>query len=283
MRLVLPILFIGSLLGASEISVFGAGDLHSANPYGLTKEEKLILENKKEIEGVLRKSSQQNEKVQSVAERLDGLQGVIEGLTQQVHEHSLLYSKLQNQNSDDVNSTQIEANTNAILQIKDLLNELSTIVDEINNNYVTKEQFAALIKELKINTPVASVKPPEKMSSSEIEKEADKLFKAKKYSESEVYFNQMVQKKYKTPYALYMLGEIAYEQKDYKSAVARYKQSASADEKAGYMPSLLLHSGVSMQKSGDKVSAKAFYQAVIAKYGSSGAAKEAENYLSKLK
>ncbi len=289
MKLLIPILVSGSIAAASEISVFGAGDLNSANPYGLTKEEKLILENKKEIQTVLQKSSAQNEKVQSVAERIDGLQGIIEGLTQQVHEHSLLHQKIQERENLDSNSSQVDINSQAIIQIKELLEEVSTVVDEINDNYVTKEQFAALIKELKLKTTIDSAKKSDtpksidKLSNSELEKEADKLFKAKKYSEAQKYYNQLVQKKHKSAYALYMLGETAYEQKDYSGAVARYKQSASADEKAGYMPTLLLHSGVSMEKTGDKASAKAFYQAVINSYGSSGAAKEAQNYLSKLK
>jgi TolA-binding protein len=44
-----------------------------------------------------------------------------------------------------------------------------------------------------------------------------------------------------------------------------------------------LHSGISMEKTGDNATAKAFYQATVSKYGGSGAAKEANERLSKLK
>lgn len=37
------------LLSAAEPSAFGAGDLSNENPYGLTSNEKVILDTKKEI------------------------------------------------------------------------------------------------------------------------------------------------------------------------------------------------------------------------------------------
>ncbi len=79
MRSFVAIFFLSSLLSASEPSVFGAGDLNNPNPYGLTHEEKLIQENKKEIEGIAHKNNLQNAKVESVTERLDGMQAIVEG------------------------------------------------------------------------------------------------------------------------------------------------------------------------------------------------------------
>ena len=35
-----------TLLSANEVSVFGAGNLESLSPYGLTDSEKLIIKNK---------------------------------------------------------------------------------------------------------------------------------------------------------------------------------------------------------------------------------------------
>jgi len=48
------IIFVGfmsmaSLLYAYEPSVYGAGDIDSASPYGLTKTEQAVLENKKTL------------------------------------------------------------------------------------------------------------------------------------------------------------------------------------------------------------------------------------------
>ncbi|MBV5321787.1 MAG: hypothetical protein JZU62_08875 [Sulfuricurvum sp.] len=285
----LPFLFSISLF-ASEPSVFGAGDLNSHNPYGLTHEEKLILENKKEIQTVMQKNSAQNAKVETVSERLDGMQGILEGLGQRSNEQGLVLQKLQEKVLSESNTTssvddiskQVAANTENIAQFKTLLEELSHVVDELNNNYVSKEQFAALIKQLKVNLPDSAVSSA-KMSNSSLEKEANRLYGEKKYAEAQKYFEQMVQKKYKASEALFMIGETQFERKGYKEAVSSYKESASRNEKALYMPTLLLHSGISMERSGESATAKAFYQATISKYSGTGAAKEAQERLSKLK
>lgn len=275
---------------ATEPSVFGAGDLNSPNPYGLTHEEKLILENKKELQNVIQKNNMQNAKVETVTERLDGMQGILEGLGQQSNEQSIILQKLQEKLTTDSNgsvslddlSKQVNANTENIAQFKTLLEELSRAVDEITANYVSKEQFAALIKQLKVSVPDRAV-PQAKMSNSDIEKEANRLFAQKKYDEAQNYFEQMIQKKYKVSDAYFMTGETQFERKKYKEAVLSYKESASRNEKALYMPTLLLHSGISMEKTGDTAMAKAFYQATISKFGGSGASKEAQERLSKLK
>ena len=283
-------LFFGLSVSASEPSVFGAGDLTNPNPYGLTHEEKLILENKKEIQTVIQKNSAQNAKVETVSERLDGMQGILEGLGQRSNEQGLVLQKLQEKVLSESNTTtgvddlskQVAANTENVAQFKTLLEELSHVVDEINNYYVSKEQFAALIKQLKVNLPDSAVSSA-KMSNSFLEKEANRFYGEKKYAEAQKYFEQMVQKKYKAPEALFMIGETQFERKGYKEAVASYKESASRNEKALYMPTLLLHTGISMERSGESATAKAFYQATISKYSGTGAAKEAQERLSKLK
>ena len=275
---------------ATEPSVFGAGDLNNPNPYGLTHEEKLILENKKELQNVIQKSNVQNAKVETVTERLDGMQGIIEGLGQRSNEQTLILQKLQEKLSSDSNESgnvddlakAVNANTESIVQFKTLLEELSRVVDEINADYVSKEQFSALIKQLKLTLPERTASSV-KMSNSDIEKEANKLFSQRKFTEAQNYFEQMVQKKHKVAEAFFMIGETQFERKKYKDAVVSYKESASRNEKALYMPTLLLHSGISMEKNGDSATAKAFYQATMSKFSGSGAAKEANERLSKLK
>lgn len=291
MRFLLTLSFLFAIvLSASEPSVFGAGDLNNPTPYGLTHEEKLILENKKELQSVIQKNNVQSAKVETVTERLDGMQGIIEGLSQRSNEQALALQKLQekllSENNNSINvedlNKQVSVNSENIAQFKTLLEELSRVVDGINTNYVTKEQFAALIKQLKVSIPESSALPA-KTSNSDIEKEANKLFSQKKYGDAERYFEQMIQKKYKVAEAFYMIGETHFERKNHKEAVANYKESASRNEKALYMPTLLLHAGISMEKTGDSGTAKAFYQATISKYSGSGAAKEAQERLSKLK
>ena len=283
-------LLLAISVSAAEPSAFGAGDLNNPNPYGLTHEEKLILENKKELQNVIQKNNAQSAKVETVTERLDGMQGILEGLSERSNEQAIALQKLQDKLSSDNNgslslddlSKQVSANTENIAQFKTLVEELSRAVDDINANYVSKEQFAALIKQLKVTVPDRPAAPL-KMSNSDIEKEANKLFSQKKYDEAQSYFEQMVDKKYKVAEAYFMIGETQFERKKYKDAVLSFKEAASRNQKAIFMPTLLLHSGISMEKSGDTASAKAFYQATISKFGGSGAAKEAQERLAKLK
>lgn len=288
MRSLVAFFFLVSLVAsASEPSVFGAGDLNNPNPYGLTNEEKLILENKKELQTVMQKHNAQNAKVETVTERLDGLQAIVEGLAQTNNEHKIALQKLQESAVSDANNTlsmddmtkQVIANTENINQLKSLIEELSRVVDEISAGYVTREDFSALIKQLKVNAPA----PSAKTDGASIEKEGKKLFEQKKYVEAQRNFEMMIQKKYKVAEAHYMIGESYFERKAYKEAVTYYKESAARNEKALYMPTLLLHAGISLEKTGDEATAKGFYQATIAKFSGSGAAKEANERLSKLK
>ena len=286
-------LLSSTILLASEPSVFGAGDLTNPNPYGLTHEEKLFLENKKEIQGIVRKNNVQNAKVESVTERLDGMQAIIEGLGQSVNDQRIALKKVENSVSDQNHSEvinilrkQSDANSENILQLKTLLEELSKSVDGINASFVTKEEFGALINQLKITLPSSSSSPvstSKKVDNTTLEKESKKLFDQKKYDEAQSSFEVMVQKKYKVPEANFWIAETLFERKKYKDAIQYYKQSASGNDKATYLPTLLLHTGVAMEKTGDAASAKVFYGATISKFATTGAAQEAKERLSKLK
>jgi TolA-binding protein len=70
-----------------------------------------------------------------------------------------------------------------------------------------------------------------------------------------------------------------YRRKNYANAISYYKKSSSLYSKASYMPTLMLHTAVSMSKTGDKQHANAFFKAVVAKYPNSVEAKEANIYL----
>ena len=275
---------------ASEPSVFGAGNLSAPNPYGLTHEEKLILENNKKIETISYKNSLQTAKVESVTERLDGMQAIVEGLSQSYNEQKLALIKLSDSAKDgskaksiDELTQLIKSNSDNIIQLKTLIEELSRSVDTINATYVTKEEFAALVKQLKVSMPAVVTVVPKTMDNSNIEKEAKKLFNNKKYVEAQLYYEMMVQKKYKQAEATFWIGECYFEQNNYKEAIGYYKQSASFDEKSSVMPTLLLHTGISLEKMGDKDKAKSFYNATISRYASTGAAGEAKVKLAKLK
>jgi TolA-binding protein len=290
MRLLVTLALVSSFVLASEPSVFGAGNLNIPDPYGLTSEEKLILENKKEIQSVAQKNNLQSAKVETVTERLDGLQAVVEGLGQSVNEHKTALAKISESSANDNKLSlvvaelqkQTTANTENITQLKTLLEELSHVVDSVNASYVTKEEFSQLVKQLKMTLP-AKAESSGKMDAISIEKKAKEAFDQQQYPEAQAYYEALIQKKIKVPEANFWLGESYFQRKEYKSAISYYKESASLNDKASYMPTLLLHTGISMEKNGDMTKSKAFYKATISKYSGSGAANEAQDRLSKLK
>lgn len=290
MRFFVSFSLLSSLLFASEPSVFGAGNLNTPNPYGLTAEEKLILENKQEIQAVVQKNNIQNAKVESVTERLDGLQTIVEGLGQSVNEHKIALQKITESSASDGNLSssinelrqQTTTNSENITQLKTLLEELSHIVDSVNTSYVSKEEFSLLMKQLKMTMP-AKVETSNKMDTKSLEKKAKGLFDQKKYVEAQACYELLIQEKYKIAESNFWLAETYFHRKEYKQAVSFYKESASLNDKAPHMPTLLLHTGQAMEKNGDLTSAKAFYKATISKYSGSGAADEAQERLSKLK
>ncbi len=301
MYLRLFLLFTPFLLSAAEPSVFGAGNLDSQNPYGLTETEKHILSNKKVLDTIEKKTFNQISRVESIQERLDGLQTIVEGLNQKSQSNKIELKKLQSSTEmsvlqaderEKLLSDKINANEASILQLKEVLTEFSSMIDTINTNYVSKEEFNAVIKDINtFKTSVAkSLKGKSKsknstykgMSKAEIAKKAEQLYREKFYTKAIEYYTYLIENNYKPARAHYMIAEMWYYRKNYKKAIAYFKESARRYDKASYMPTLLLHSAVAMEKTGDIANAKAFLNALISSYPDSKLADDAEVRLSKL-
>jgi TolA-binding protein len=88
---------------------------------------------------------------------------------------------------------------------------------------------------------------------------------------------------YKPAQSHYMVGEIEYYRNNYAEAIAYFKKSATLYSKASYMPTLLLHTAISMEKTGDKKNAEVFYDAVIAQFPDSTQADSAKKKLGSIK
>ena len=118
-----------------------------------------------------------------------------------------------------------------------------------------------------------------KLSKAEILKRAERAYAKKNYSKAIEYYKYLLAHNYKPARSSFKLGEIYYYRRDYATALAYYKESAKRYSKASYMPTLMLHTALSMKYTGDKKNAKKFFQALIKKYPSSKAAKIAKKHL----
>ena len=201
--------------------------------------------------------------------------------------------------------------------LKAALTKLTTLVNKMNSEYVssneleknmqqfiTREEFEALKKAVGIKT--SQVSPTTKLdantasidtqSSNEVStkklstpedklnlmKEAKSDFDSKKYEASTPKYEKLLEANYKPAEVNFYLAQNWYMRKKYDSAISYYKKSAMLNDKAAYMPTLLLHSAISFEKTKDKDNAKSFYSTLIDLYPNSNEAKTAKQNLSKL-
>jgi TolA-binding protein len=287
---------------SAEPSAFGAGDLNNPKPYGLTTSEEVVLQNKKKLQKVVANTNNQANRVDSLRERIDGLQTIVESLGRKSQQNKLKLQKLEEQNLENLNTSDeyekrlsevTQSNSQNIEKLKSAIAELSLLLDNINKTYVSKDEFNGLVgdfnefkklvaKELKKSSAPKKSKAKNK-SNAQVAKEAYAYYKKKYYTKAIENYTYLIDKNYKPAYAHYMIGEMKYRRKNYADAIAYFKKSASLYSKASYMPDLMLHTARSMQLTGDKKNAKSFYRAVVAKYPKSAQAKSAKKYLNSLK
>ena len=301
----LSVAFTSIHLLAAEPSAFGAGNLDSPNPYGLTSSEKTVLQNKHNLKKVVVKSNNQANEVESLRERIDGLQSIVESLSRKSQKNKTALSSLETRNSEDLknadeyekrlgevielNSKLIEENSKAIAKNLTVLDELSKLINAINTSYVTKTEFNGLVnsvnefkslvaKELK-SKPKVKVSGLSKMSNGEVADKAKAFYNKQYYTKALEYYNHLIIKNYKPANSHFMVAQMKFKRKNYSDAISYYKKSASLYSKASYMPELLLNTAISMDKTNDKKNAKAFYDGIISKYPDSKEAMSAKKYL----
>ena len=168
--------------------------------------------------------------------------------------------------------------------------------------FVTREEFEAVKKAMGIKTPQGSAKTTveakEKIvdttsavSSVELKTADDKIkfmadakkdYDAKVYNSAIPKFEKLIEVNYKPAENNYYLGDMLFKRKKYDQAIVHFKKSAMLNDKASYMPTLLLNSAISFENTKDKDNAKNFYSTLIELYPNSKEAKTAKTNLNKL-
>ncbi len=314
MKKIFSVALIGATLLYAESSAFGAGDLTSDSPYGLTSGEKLL---KEKLDTLSNNDAQVNSRINEIEQRVEGLQSTLEGINSQYAKSNSrltqletnfeamennLSTELQNLKAYVEESRKIQDTNNK--QIKKILAELSSLVDSINANYVSKDDLndfnlsakntlvvptsddknATSLKEN--NASVILVKEKEvkqidnswkKKKNNEILDLAIKDLNDNSYENSKTKLNYLISKQYKPARANFWLGEIEYKQKKYNNAIAYYKTSSALSTKGDYFPKLLYHTAISLDKIGDPKTANGFYKALKTNYPNSPEAKASPN------
>jgi TolA-binding protein len=229
--------------------------------------KEVIIQNRKTITRLKRRIAEQEE-------RIDGLISLVEGLNTSIAE-------LKMQSSSSTVSTTNGDNTQ-------LLKELGAMIDKINENYVSKDELQKALKGNYKPTVKSSNHESSKDSSlnnrptSKIYSEGVRLFVKKRYNEAKKRFTLTDTKGYKPAASNYYLGEIAYYTKKYEDAIFYFKKSVGLYDQASYMDVLLLHTAISLDKTGDKSQARIFYKNIVDNYDGKNSAKIAKEKLKKL-
>jgi len=269
-RNLLLISLLSPLFLFAEYSEYGYNKEYNSGNNGPVRTsvpaKEVIVQNRKTITSLKRQLAEQKE-------RIDGLTSIIEGLNASVAELKM------NPASSTVNS----GNDNTAL-----LKELGVMIDKINDNYVTKEE----LQQVRNGKPSSSSKDKkrktsnsesmESKSASKLYSEGVRLFVKKRYDEAKKRFTITDTKGHKPAASNYYLGEIAYYTKKYEDAIFYFKKSVGLYDQASYMDVLLLHTAISLDKTGDKEQAKTFYQNIIDNYEGKNSAKIAKQKLKKL-
>lgn len=262
------LLLSGTALWA-EPSVYGFGNSNN----GSASSENMIGQNKRAINALKRQISEQNE-------RIDGLTSLVEGL-------SATLGELQGRSTGA--SPGIGNDNTALLK------ELGVMIDNINDNYVSREELNKILNSKATHSPSSKegisqrqgqkTIPEESLEdkpASELYSEGVRLFVKKRYSDAKKRFSLTDLKGYKPAASNYYLGEIAYYTKQYEDAIFYFKKSAGLYDRASYIDVLLLHTAISLENTGDKAQARAFYENIIENYQGRKSAKIAQEHLKKL-
>ena len=284
LRLVLAIGWITlALLGANEPSVFEAGNLDNPTPYGLTPAEKKIHENARRIDRLQKQLFSLQQRLNALDEKVDGLKSVVEGIDERINQLRRGERGGENMQAElmalraDLNAS-IAAQKENNAQIKKVLREMSGLIDKIASSYVTHAELKSELDKIY----ALLKKRRSSKSGAELFKEGYAAFKKGQYDRAKELFLSSIDKHYRPAASSFYVGESCYYQKDYSCAVKYYKKSASLYQNASYMPTLLLHTAISLDRLGDKEEAKKFYSSVVKLYPKSKAATIAKKNLKKL-
>lgn len=291
---------------AKDVSVFGAGDLDSSSPYGLTKAEKASLKNQEQLKSLQYKINSLQSNQDEIKEQFEGIKSVFDSdsknlsstknkLKDLITNYSFLEEKITtNENQISMLSQKLDdfiitqKHNNQLLQDANV--KLNEVITKINKEYVSKKQFDELVKFInskKIKTKKKKVLNNSKnnfgfKTNAALYKYAVSLHKKLYLTKSMPMFAKLIKDNYKKASSSYYLADILHYKKKYKDAIYYYKQSMMLNDSADYIPTLLLNSAHSFEMLGDTTNARNFYQTLVEAYTQTPEAKKAQKKLDKL-
>jgi tetratricopeptide (TPR) repeat protein len=298
-KILLPIIITLSL---AEPSAFEAGNLDSDTPYGLTKDEKYIWQNKQDIKKLKKIIALQNKTIQSqqksinqlklnllnykmkidnLNQRLSGVETlltVVDSLAVDIHNLKTNVKQIMVEKNDT--KANIDSLQKEIQQLKDIVNKNKENSDQNIQMLINLiEQLAKKVDTLNVKKEEINFNKPK----SKLLDEAISYYRKLEFVKAKKIFEYLYKKQYKPALELFYLGEIEYKRGYYKNALAYYKKSIKISSKPSYyMDDLLYHTGYSFEKLGNKKAAILSYQKLIKDFPKSVLVKYAKSRLKNL-
>ena len=250
-------------------------------------------------------------KIKALETATEGIKSIYEGQAANINDLNNKFNAIERANANNESLTalqeQVANNTKNIQTLKDSLSAISESIAQIKNLLGEIKQNEITQNEVKQNeagqnkskqneakqgesddkneqkeSPAIEFEK-DKTRRGEIFKEARKLLNTGKFDEAIARYNWFIEIKYKSAESYYMLGRMAYAMNKYDDAISYFKESATLDENASYMPRLMLNCANSLRVLDRAEDAKAFYESLIKRFPTSSEAKEAKKELQKIK
>lgn len=200
-------LLITSALFSEEVSVFGAGNLNTKNPYGLNSSEKHILKNQKKIGNLSSKVNDVKYLIDSINKRLEGLESIYEGDSAKLNSTVLkmnelikkvdLSSEMSSKNSQDTEEIRnvskqllnMKAETNkemknSIYTLKKAMSKISELVNKINSDFVSSSELKSNMEQFVTRNEFEALKKAMGLKSKETKPSSQKKIDTKEKIEN---------------------------------------------------------------------------------------------------
>lgn len=293
---------------SSEPSAFGSSDFNSgttsySNTVGVSDKKP---QNSQKAAIFNENTSSSKADISNISEQYEGVRSVLDSYATKISKQDERIRQLEEEMKKlrEYVEESRKIQTDNQEKIKVVVGELGSLIDSINKNYVPKDKFDQLANEVRggkgstaKGTPVPAAEPAKKDATKEtpaaatpaktisakelstkdsatLVKEADDHFEKKSYAEAQPLYTELLNRNYKPAKVNFNLGEIAYSQKSYSTAIEYYKSSIALFDKAAYTPTLLYHTGASFEKLGKTKEAQGFYKALKESYPDSPEAKK---------
>jgi TolA-binding protein len=289
-----------------EVSVLSP-ELSKNNLASLTPLEKEVVNQKESIDQLKRDLQDATVINSELKNSLEGLRSLYESTAQKNSELIKRVEDLEkrpltivdgnhsNNSNEALNKISAKMDENLHLQNENFekvgksINDLSTVVDEIRQTYVSKDDLNTTLAELKEKSVVKTEQAPsetpvgkEKKSPKETQfSQGVALFEKGQLIKAQKIFETLKSENHNLEGSYFYLGEIAFASRDYRSANTMYQKSLDINANSAYVPKILLHAGTVSQRSGDHAGAKKVFDTLLEVYPSSPEAAEARKLIKK--